>query len=122
MKAIPTCTLETHTGLFPTRSLPYPTFPSSPPSQGPVCVTIAATYDTSNVRTTPSYTDSFEPLAPTTTFSKTVCLHKLTRQANAKLDFDMCTNNQCEEEGGGARGGVGGTCKVKDREMVGCAW
>ena len=25
-----------------------------------------------------------------------VCLYKITKKANAKLYFDMCTNNKCE--------------------------
>ncbi|GBF95902.1 hypothetical protein Rsub_08493 [Raphidocelis subcapitata] len=61
---------------------------------GPICIEISASYDTGAVSTTPSYTDLFEPLAPTTTFKRTVCLHKLTRQADAKLDYDMCINNK----------------------------
>jgi len=61
-----------------------------------MCFEIYAAYDTANVKTTPSYTDAFEPLGATTEFTRKVCLYKLTRQANAKLEFDMCTNNECE--------------------------
>jgi hypothetical protein len=59
-------------------------------------VEIAANYDTGSVTTTPAYTDLFESLAPTTTFKRTVCLYKLTKQASAKLGFDMCINNKRE--------------------------
>lgn len=61
-----------------------------------MCVEITALYDTSRVRTTPAYTEAFEELGAVTPFTRTVCLHKLTHQANAELDFDMCTNNECE--------------------------
>jgi hypothetical protein len=64
--------------------------------QGQVCLTILATYNTAGVKTTPAYTEAFEPLGKTTVFSRKVCLYKLTKQANAQLDFDMCTNNKCE--------------------------
>jgi hypothetical protein len=40
-----------------------------------------------------------------TSFTRTVCLHKLTKQADASLTFDMCSNNKCAcvAFGGGGR-------------------
>lgn len=59
-------------GRSPPTPLLHPVCHPPPPTQGPLCFTVSATYDTSKVKTTPSYTDAFEALAPTTTFSRKV--------------------------------------------------
>jgi hypothetical protein len=64
--------------------------------QGETCVEVLATYNTSRVRTSPPYQYDYAPMGDTTTFSRKVCLYKLTQQADATLTFDMCSSNKCE--------------------------
>ena len=62
---------------------------------GQHCVEVTAAYDAARVRTSPPYAElGFEELGATMPVSRTVCVFKLTKQAEASLDFDMCTNNE----------------------------
>lgn len=49
-----------------------PAVPPNCPPQGPVCVDITAKYNTAGVKTTPPYTDAFEPLGDVTTVTHKV--------------------------------------------------
>ncbi|KAI8470461.1 MAG: hypothetical protein J3K34DRAFT_420580 [Monoraphidium minutum] len=63
-------------------------------ADGETCVEVMATYDTSKLVTSPPYQQWYQPYGDTHTFSRKVCLYKLTKQADATLKFDMCTSNK----------------------------